>query len=792
MRKFLSLTLLLLMTAICTNAQDAAHWTYTAGQYDNETYVYADVIVDGTTLRSDVDYNAYEYAAFIGNELRAVAELEMLNPDEKVFGLVFRVEGSTEDIGKSITFKAWNKTKQREIDLQMVEEPLPTFTGETLDPGIPSNPRHLYLYEPVDVEEITSRFSNADMQDSWIHCSTGEDLTPYFIDGVAFAIAPANATNKEVRFEHSVPNLDMPAVYISDDGKSITAANYPMAEPIKVVSVSNPDVYCLVYVLVHNDFSTVTAKQAEYSFFYKGETLDLTETLGDAITFGPEGAQTIGGTPIVESSDPTVVEVNDNGIFGHKVGEATITTTIPVINYLNRTFYPEQTYQTTASASFKVTIAQGLTGLQVEWPETMATGQESTIVIKPLPEGAEFSSDGMFTVTDGIGDNVGEVIMADQIYAVVMPYVPGNITLNVNYDGLDGTVLTESKTMEVGYTFEMSNGWEWCTIPYVNFALEKNGLQDVFGDELVEIRTQSQQLYNDPSYGYFGSQDLIGQNVAFKLKMQMKEPADIISHVFYGGQTGVFTSAVTLRRGWNYLPNPYVVDVTPGNFFAETMVPVEGDRIVSKSRGFVEYTNGQWVGDLTQMRVGEGFLFYNAGEAGRTATFANQVNAVPAPTIDPNVQGSRQLASRHTTWQYDARRFRDNMTIVAQLSDLSGQYSIGAFVGDECRGEGRLVDGKYFITVHADGGEQISFKLLDEVTGELYDIDQTVRMQQMLGTVKQPFSMSTNMVVTGISTPYNSEFKILNYNFGGRRIDSAAKGIQLQRTSDGKVRKVVR
>ena len=31
-----------------------------------------------------------------------------------------------------------------------------------------------------------------------------------------------------------------------------------------------------------------------------------------------------------------------------------------------------------------------------------------------------------------------------------------------------------------------------------------------------------------------------------------------------------------------------------------------------------------------------------------------------------------------------------------------------------------------------------------------------------------------------------------NYDLGGRRVDSHAKGIQLQRTSDGKVKKVIR
>ena len=121
------------------------------------------------------------------------------------------------------------------------------------------------------------------------------------------------------------------------------------------------------------------------------------------------------------------------------------------------------------------------------------------------------------------------------------------------------------------------------------------------------------------------------------------------------------------------------------------------------------------------------------------------------------------------------------------------QWSIGAFVGDECRGEGRLVDGKFFITVHANSGEMISFKLYDQTSGQYFDIDQTVRMQQMLGTVNKPFGMTTKAdTTTGIQSMDNVQCTMNNYDLGGRRIDSNVKGIQLQRTSDGKVKKVIK
>ena len=80
-------------------------------------------------------------------------------------------------------------------------------------------------------------------------------------------------------------------------------------------------------------------------------------------------------------------------------------------------------------------------------------------------------------------------------------------------------------------------------------------------------------------------------------------------------------------------------------------------------------------------------------------------------------------------WDYDHTKFASNMTVVATLDNLEDgdRYTIGAFVGDECRGEGRFIDGLAFITIHSDGGEEVKFRLYDTLTGIFSDIDLTVR-----------------------------------------------------------------
>ncbi|MBQ9646217.1 MAG: hypothetical protein IJV24_07665, partial [Prevotella sp.] len=118
-------------------------------------------------------------------------------------------------------------------------------------------------------------------------------------------------------------------------------------------------------------------------------------------------------------------------------------------------------------------------------------------------------------------------------------------------------------------------------------------------------------------------------------------------------------------------------------------------------------------------------------------------------------------------------------------------YSVGAFVGDECRGEGVCVGGRMFITVHANQGEQISFRLLNNLTGETFDVDQAVRFGAMLGSMKAPFRMTSEAVVTGISSVQSSDSTAQSYDLSGRKVNTKQRGVNILHSTDGKVRKQV-
>ena len=101
--------------------------------------------------------------------------------------------------------------------------------------------------------------------------------------------------------------------------------------------------------------------------------------------------------------------------------------------------------------------------------------------------------------------------------------------------------------------------------------------------------------------------------------------------------------------------------------------------------------------------------------------------------------------------------------------------------------------GKLFITVHGQAGESITFKLYDDDTRDLCEINESVPFQSMLGTVRQPLKMQKGKtIVTGVQGLSTDAAATESFDLSGRRISGSQRGISIQRLSDGSVRKVVR
>ena len=158
---------------------------------------------------------------------------------------------------------------------------------------------------------------------------------------------------------------------------------------------------------------------------------------------------------------------------------------------------------------------------------------------------------------------------------------------------------------------------------------------------------------------------------------------------------------------------------------------------------FAEFGNGKWVAaDDFTFKAGKGYMYYTLGNGGKTIDWGTP-DAFESKAKEV-IYYAKSYAPRANVWQYDNSAYADNMPIVAVLSGIDDpeNYSVGAFVGDECRGEGNIAGGKYmFINVAGTAGETVTFKLYNKMEGTYSDLDNTVTYGSKAGSLKNPVEL---------------------------------------------------
>ena len=168
------------------------------------------------------------------------------------------------------------------------------------------------------------------------------------------------------------------------------------------------------------------------------------------------------------------------------------------------------------------------------------------------------------------------------------------------------------------------------------------------------------------------------------------------------------------------------------------------------------------------------------------------------PQAREQQESSRPASTRlaaSAPWHYDASRFMNNTTIVAEvdgMKSLSDSWTMGVFVGNECRGEGHYVEGRFFITAHTERGEQLRLVLRHEPTGTTTDIVEKITTVQMrMGSLRQPIVLHATDSTMGIDERRMDDYTSVCYDLSGRKVSPGKRGIVLRRQVDGKTYKTI-
>ncbi len=198
---------------------------------------------------------------------------------------------------------------------------------------------------------------------------------------------------------------------------------------------------------------------------------------------------------------------------------------------------------------------------------------------------------------------------------------------------------------------------------------------------------------------------------------------------------------LSVKEGWNYigyLPN---VNLTLKEALAGYNAQ-EGD-IVKGQNGFSMFGgNLGWLGNLTYMEAGKGYMLYRGGEA---------TNLV-YPSISGTTAGrTRAMAMTEVTTGYENKQYAQNMSVVATANGIiEAGDRILAYAGGELRGVGETVKNPandstlYFININGEGQETISFAL--------------ERKGKVVAQTGAEFDYSSNSVKGSIQKPYLLNF----------------------------------
>lgn len=714
--------------------------------------------------------------AFIDDQCRAIATestVQGVNSTSVVY--TFRIGVKDEDAGKTVKF--YLKQSNAQIDFELAETLTVSGGDETIG-GTPSNPFNL-TFVPV---------TGLNIKNESLTVQVGEEVTQYLRHMVS--PSPQDATFKEEALIFYTSQYET-ALATHGDGTFITAEQTgsgvvniryeginPVSNEITVIVV-DPVPTADKYVIASNP---LTIELADYEL----DKVNILSRLNDNVTTTlknpvfPDQFNMVEGPNVAKKILTFSYDADTNKateVRAKEYGSTRVEWTyrIDAAGFnSDGSFNPRKEYSVTFG--FDVNIARGLTSISL--PEMVKIGigdANPTIKIETVPENLLLDESA---INWGIKTNaftIGERIAGTNEWKINVLGLTLGENLDVYYNQLSAR--TE---VSIQQRVNIDEGWHWFTLFAGQGDITLEGVDVGFG-ESQEIRSQTQLLYNDPNYGFFG--ELKGMSWLDTYKINVKTGQTI--NYLIPGIDNYRQDEVTqyYGPGWNWSGFPYCFNHSVSQIFANSDL-ADGTRIVSKNDGFTELNSGKWAGTLQTIKAGEGYLIYYPGSSNVSVTLPaegllKRVNNVP----------SIKRAPAQNIWNYDASRFADNMTIIARSDEEldADRYSIGAFVAGECRGEGKIIDGRIFITVHGENGEKVNFKLHDNLTGEYRDLAERVDFADMRGTFKSPMHFDTDGSAQGIQdvisdSEIDPEAEI--YTISGQRVNSQnlAKGIYIVRT----------
>lgn len=293
-----------------------------------------------------------------------------------------------------------------------------------------------------------------------------------------------------------------------------------------------------------------------------------------------------------------------------------------------------------------------------------------------------------------------------EIYHLYQPTIHNPNTLTSYSDFLyhDTMVVPDREDQ---FRLELTEGWNWISHP-----LSYDILPSDITEGALTIMSQTDELFLDEKLGWTGSLATLSPYQSYRVNM-LEDASHLFDAPFFNP-----ADRIPLHKGWNWIGFPLLASQSLSQAL---FTPSEGDVIVGQN-GFATYEQGAWSGSLEVLTPGAGYMY-------KSATPKSLNYSLPQ-SEQPLSAKARFRPQPSSPWSVNTSAHPHVMSIVARVvadgADApAGAYSVAAFSDeDECRGIGKYIDGKLFITIYGEGNETIHFRAVDDATGLLHEVNE--------------------------------------------------------------------
>ena len=332
-------------------------------------------------------------------------------------------------------------------------------------------------------------------------------------------------------------------------------------------------------------------------------------------------------------------------------------------------------------------------------------------------------------------------------------------TIDFANNGVVGTslnpVIFTAKDMKV-QRIALAEGWNWISLGVKNDNM--NDLNKLFKG--YKWSSGDQVKHEDRGFASYSTTDgwvSNGLTALDNLSMYLMKSNEARTLDITGEQVDAKTNQLTIigtredgTKRWNYISYLPAENLSLKEALAGYDA-VEGDIIKSQDAMAMYSGNLGWVGSLTYMESGKGYMLQRQAASEATLQY---------PTITSVVRKAQatRSADEETLTSRGNRKYAANMTVVAQLAGVETAQGdiLVAYIGGERRGETAIITlpgngDLFFLTVAGDKAEAIDLVL--ERNGQTIGYASgmlTYGNNATIGTVEQPVKIDMAQPADGV------------------------------------------